>query len=402
MERQLQRQLPRNVRQIGNVSDTPKIYVEDYVDTFFTQLCEKAQAEPVGAFLIGEMQETEEEEYVFIHGAVQMHELKRNDQELYIDEDTWKNGYEDCKQYFEDGEIVGWFVARPEDALTLDPGMLKIHRKSFEKKNSILVLKDALEREEVYYTYKFNDLMEIGGHYTYYEKNPSMQNYMISSRKRNGVCPSETVEDRVAKDFRSVVRAREEQRAQRRAAKMMYTASAVLILVMLIMGVTTVNNFDKLKAVQSALDLAKSGVETDESANNSAPNSGENGSSVQNLDGTSAEGSDGQNGKSPDASGDNETAAVSSGAVTAVTEESEGTTGTIGQEEAAGNGTESEQSENDGANGSNGVYVVEKGDTLAIISKKMYGDVSHVDSICKMNGLSDGNLIYIGQKLVLP
>lgn len=35
---------------------------------------------------------------------------------------------------------------------------------------------------------------------------------------------------------------------------------------------------------------------------------GENGSSVQNVDGTSAEGSDGQNGKSPDASGDNETA----------------------------------------------------------------------------------------------
>ena len=184
MERQLQRQLPRNVRQIGNVSDTPKIYVEDYVDTFFTQLCEKAQAEPVGAFLIGEMQETEEEEYVFIHGAVQMHELKRNDQELYIDEDTWKNGYEDCKQYFEDGEIVGWFVARPEDALTLDPGMLKIHRKSFEKKNSILVLKDALEREEVYYTYKFNDLMEIGGHYTYYEKNPSMQNLQQKTKWR--------------------------------------------------------------------------------------------------------------------------------------------------------------------------------------------------------------------------
>ena len=55
-----------------------------------------------------------------------------------------------------------------------------------------------------------------------------------------------------------------------------------------------------------------------------------------------------------------------------------------------------------GANGSNGVYVVEKGDTLAIISKKMYGDVSHVDAICRMNGISDGNLIYIGQKLLLP
>lgn len=53
-------------------------------------------------------------------------------------------------------------------------------------------------------------------------------------------------------------------------------------------------------------------------------------------------------------------------------------------------------------NGSDGVYVVEKGDTLAIISKKMYGDVTHVDAICRMNGLSNGNLIYIGQKLILP
>ena len=56
----------------------------------------------------------------------------------------------------------------------------------------------------------------------------------------------------------------------------------------------------------------------------------------------------------------------------------------------------------DGGNGSNGVYVVEEGDTLAIISRKMYGDVSHVDAICRMNGITDGNLIYVGQKLLLP
>lgn len=50
----------------------------------------------------------------------------------------------------------------------------------------------------------------------------------------------------------------------------------------------------------------------------------------------------------------------------------------------------------------NGVYIVEQGDTLAIISQKAYGDISHVDAICRMNGLTDGNLIYIGQKLLLP
>ena len=55
----MERQIPKNVRQIGNVSDTPKIYVEDYVDTFFAQLAEKYEQDesegksPLGAFLIG-------------------------------------------------------------------------------------------------------------------------------------------------------------------------------------------------------------------------------------------------------------------------------------------------------------------------------------------------------------
>mgnify|MGYP004484832279 CR=1 FL=1 len=64
--------------------------------------------------------------------------------------------------------------------------------------------------------------------------------------------------------------------------------------------------------------------------------------------------------------------------------------------------TTTEPTTSSSTNGSDGVYVVEKGDTLAIISKKMYGDVTHVDAICRMNGLSNGNLIYIGQKLLLP
>ena len=80
---------------------------------------------------------------------------------------------------------------------------------------------------------------------------------------------------------------------------------------------------------------------------------------------------------------------------------------TVTDETPADEGADADEAQTDagtasGANGSNGVYVVEKGDTLAIISKKMYGDVSHIDAICRMNGISDGNLIYIGQKLLLP
>ena len=47
-------------------------------------------------------------------------------------------------------------------------------------------------------------------------------------------------------------------------------------------------------------------------------------------------------------------------------------------------------------------YVVQKGDTLDIISEKIYGTISKTDAIRQKNGLEDGNLIFIGQKLLLP
>lgn len=166
----MERQIPKNVRQIGNVSDTPKIYVEDYVDTFFTQLCEKAGETPIGAFLVGDMQKTKEEEYVYIYGAIQMHDLKTDESGFVIDEETWKQAYEDCKEFFENGELLGWFVTQANIELTVSNNTLRLHKKSFPKKNTVFIMKDAAEKEEAYFVHKFNDLMEIAGHYTYYEK----------------------------------------------------------------------------------------------------------------------------------------------------------------------------------------------------------------------------------------
>lgn len=44
----MEKQFPKNVRQIGNVCDEPKIYVEDYVDTYLNQLRQKAVDHPAG------------------------------------------------------------------------------------------------------------------------------------------------------------------------------------------------------------------------------------------------------------------------------------------------------------------------------------------------------------------
>ena len=49
-----------------------------------------------------------------------------------------------------------------------------------------------------------------------------------------------------------------------------------------------------------------------------------------------------------------------------------------------------------------GYYIVQKGDSLALISQKIYQNVNKVPEICAKNGIADENTIYEGQKLLLP
>ncbi len=104
------------------------------------------------------------------------------------------------------------------------------------------------------------ELMQIGGHYVYYEKNAAMQSYMITARKKIGVTPSEVVEDKAAKDFRNLVKERFEAQEQKKTSRLTYVASVFLVIVVLIMGVTTLNNYGKMKSVQSSLEFIRNSI----------------------------------------------------------------------------------------------------------------------------------------------
>lgn len=401
----MERQIPKNVRQIGNVSDSPKIYVEDYVDTFFAQLSDKYRNDPqkpLGAFLIGDFQTYEGEDYVYIYGAIQMQELRVSGMEYLIDDETWKRAYEECKQFFEEGELIGWFVVRDDAEKAPGNSTVKLHKKSFPKKNTVFIICDPQEKEETYYVHKMNDLMEIGGHYTYYEKNPCMQDYMISSRKKNGAVQTEVVEDKAAQNFRDLARKQGRRTRQKHQGNFVYAMSVGLVLVLVIMGVAMLNNFNKIRKAQNQLEEVAGTINTVKDAGNS-------GNSNESNDPNGGQADDSEKGTADENTGAEKSNSVSDKKA----EGDDGTSknGTDGT--ASANSSQAKNSPSDevveasavpssSTNGSDGVYVVEKGDTLAIISKKMYGDVTHVDAICRMNGLSNGNLIYIGQKLILP
>lgn len=377
----MERQLPKNVRQIGNVSDEPKIYVEDYVDTYLNQLKDKAKDEPVGIALAGEILVLEGQPVVYISGAFRLAEVEVRGKEISLKEETVKQMETDRKKYFPETEIVGWGLIEDGKPMGRSREVGRIHSKYFSKDQSVFIWKDSLDGEEVFYAFKYGELMQMGGHYVFYEKNPAMQNYMISTRKKIGVTPSEVVEDRAAKDFRSVVRERMDAKSDRQNSRLIYITSVLLVVVVLVIGVSTMNNYDKMEAVQSSLESLSQSVNSPESQTETVTE--DEGDDEEEGAAAKAQVETGETESVQEASGD--TASDSSG---------EGDTDDTGAVMTA-DPSEIDLDEDD-------YYVVQKGDTLDTISMKVYGDAAHVDAICRMNGLSDGNLIYIGQKLLLP
>lgn len=398
----MENKFPKNVRQIGNVSDTPKIYVEDYVDTFLNHICEKTDEDPAGAFLIGHTVKQEDQECVYISGAVRMEELQTDGQDVVISEETWAKASEDRREYFGDAGFIGWFLSIPGRPLVLNKNLIKIHEENFDSPNTVLILGDAREQEEAFFAYKYKELMEMSGHYIYYEKNKPMQNYMVSTRKQNCVSPSEAVEDYAAKEFRSLVRERFELKEQKHSSRVMYAASVLLVLIVLIIGVTTVNNYDKMRSVQSSLDYIKNSV-TPKSDDNEAVAASGTVIAKTDSEANQENAGDPQTASQTDGQAEGESASEEGQA-----DEQSGTTQPLDGNSSADPSQDASAEENTEKSVSTmqemseDIYIVKKGDTLAKISKQMYGDISHVDAICRMNGLSDGNLIFIGQKLLLP
>lgn len=359
----MERKFPKNVRQVGNVSDIPKIYLEDYVDTYLDQLRSRAKEEPTGALLLGENAVVEGLECVYITGAVRIEEVSEENGEICISDPAREAALRECTEYFPGRDVVGWALAAPGRPLVLSGSMVQIHEQLGLKKNSIFIMKHPEEDEEIYFAYKFHELMQMGGYYIFYEKNPDMQNYMINTRKQIGVTPSEVVEDRAAKNFRSAVKEKLEAQEQRSNSHLVYLTSVLLVVVVLAIGISAMNNYDKMNSVQSSIETLSKSVQ---------------GSSENTVTAEEDAAADQQE-EQPDGAAASD---VSAGA---------------GDVQAG----ESGMSIQEGESGEE-YYTVQRGDTLDKISLKLYGTTDEAEAICKMNGLTDGNLIFIGQKLLLP
>lgn len=399
--------LPRNIRQIGLVRDDYKIYMEDYVYTFLVRL---ARSENVSgetkaqvAVLTGEIKWRSQTAYLFIKGAMMAEDMDAAPDHIDFSGEQWKKIQKEQEKYFAEQEIVGWFFSQPQLVLEVSELMTKIHMKHFGGEK-VLMLMEPQEREDAFFHYENNEMVHLGGYYLYYEKNPSMQTYMIDKNKELQPEVQEHYEDQAVKDFRKIITDKKETKKESAAPSVFsYGLTACLAIAVLSVGVNFYRGYQK--TTQPGTDAATvSSVIVEEVTPSPTARAEETVTPTirEEISPTPmAAKKVGTETKS------DKTEQVPAAKVENT--ESADKTEQIYQQEADERKAKKrvrEAAEKENREAASGTthesYVIQPGDTLFQICMDRYGSAEAISQICQLNGISSDEIIYPGQVIVLP
>lgn len=408
--------MPKNIRQIGQPDDIRKIYIEDYVMTYARQLAMQDYSNYKVAVLLGQFIKIDGVKSIFISGAVETIGVDIETQTAFTNE-IWTNIYEDVKKYFNDVEIVGWYVSKPGMTLDTTQALLKVHVDNFAGQDKVLLMYDSVEKEEVFHVYYNNQLCRQSGYYIYYEKNEEMQNYMVENKRANSI--DQGYEDKAIKEIRHIIESKKENKPkenQGNIVNLLYAASTVLAVVVLVIGATMLNNYDQMQKIEKTLNNISDhvvGEKKDLPIEEATPIVGgekkvtevetmsgnidrlkeefekENKSSNQSEDSVDIK----ENGLKEDSKDTAKDATEKETTPKKETNES--------NKEKSRKSDAKVTSEKKTVNKLK-YYTIKSGDSLTSISKKYYKSAKHVDEIMKANKIEDQDKIFIGQKIILP
>ena len=361
---------PKNIKQIGEVSSDKKIYIEDYAFTYINSIAYNNPSDSQAGVLLGENQTDGDEKCVFIKGIIKAKlGTEVEEKGVYFNESVWNGIYSDVEKYFPDLAVVGWFAAIPEVTPERMMKLKKIHLDNFAGTMKTFYLIDTVEKEENFYLYENGELKKQKGYVCFYERNYEMQEYMLERRERKS---SEDGPDKVMKSIRNIIREKEELHEQKKNARFMYGVSTFMVIVILVIGINLMNNYQKMKK----FDKSISSLMVQMSGNDTATQ--EEVVPVNKLEG----------GVYPT---EVETTSQTAG-TDAVSTENVTVTAAQPVEEQTVAATVNEVK----------TYTVKAGDTIMGICKKYYGDTSKCNEVIAYNNIKDENFLYIGQQIKLP
>lgn len=403
--------LPTNIKQIGTIADGFRIYVEDYALTYINQFAKECGCEEKNAILLGEDCVIDGNKVLFISGVIQgKFSEAKNGMEILTDR-SWQYINEAKEKYFPELKILGWVYIQPGYGDYVNDFHLNYHFNQFRGDNNVLLILDPIENISSFYigNNEKRELQQLKGYIVYYDKNASMQDYMIENRvvkinieEENPEGFRSTSFERPGSDNSKKESTRIQPRTnhirgklvaeQKKLVNLFGSLSAVLFLVCFIMGAGLVQNDDRIRKIENQLtdiDNSYQFLLNQVSANGSAS------VFAQNAEVNSQK-------------------AVTENSSQQTSEEIESKVSTTIKNEAdkmqEDKNTQSENSEPSTAEKENDnkeeknyqKYVVREGDTLGIICRRIYGNEDNMEKILAINNIENPDKIRIGDAIKLP
>lgn len=411
-------QLPKNIRQIGNIQGAVRIYMEDYVYTYLHGNGRAGWAHRGSIFLGSRCQENGQK-YIFISGLVHIPDENFKDGIPEFTDLMWGGVYQDMKQFYEDVEILGWGMDVAGASAKLTGDLERIHRNAFQGQDRLLFLMDSLEKEEAFYVYEKNMLRRRDGYYVYYEKNPQMQEYMMQGKNEREARPEIDPQRSVVTNYRAIA-AEKSKKSGKGFHAFVYVASLALLVAVSAMGVNMMSSAGKIHQLEEAVSY----LQTDRTRVESETIAQHEEKEPQTVIQTESDltGSERTTEEEPDDKAEENAKPETEEQLTSETaapaelgDISPEETGQTGQPEDVGASTgedeqmpsikpQEEKQEPDvqetTAFADQDYYIVQKGESLLGISQKIYGK-DYTEQLCTLNELEDENKIYAGQKLLL-
>lgn len=414
------REIPKNVRQIGEVKGKTKIYIEDYIITFMKQISTRDD-KPKAMILYGNRQNDGDITLLFVNGAVlaECHEEAKERMTIFK-EDVWKDVNQKAGHFFKESSVLGWIYLRYDLSDFVATPVINTHKQFFREDQQIYMEYSVGERIENLYLFNKGSMQLQPGYFVYYEQNEAMQNYMITVKQDE---PEEIKPevDKATRKFRNIVQEKKDEINRKQTMGMLYGTSVAMLLIVTIVGVTMLNNYEKMQNMEKVLyDISAQIVDEEAGA---GPDAGkvevvtEDAALVDETTKSPVEESELQGIRDTEEVQATETLnpdplqeTVSDNAVLTSSLLAVGAEPGGNQLETAPPVEEqpvTEQLEDPVIDAQEnlavpGIYCIEKGDTLAKISKKFYGNENMIDKICEVNGIENKNNIQYGVNIVLP
>lgn len=447
-------ELPKNLIQMGKPDRIHKIFVEDYIISYIKEWNRESDGQPAGIALYGQAYKESNYKYYFMYGASRIEGLDRRGP--YLSQSDREEINNVGSRYFEEYSFLGWCIVREELPETI---FLDTRGKA----------------------------IEVNGYACFFEKNESMLNFMLEMDEREKRCarqaennPENAVMDNAWADastaaqdgqadgqtettafqgeyggnYRSLplenriaaakkasdknaasektAAYKEKNRQMIKHLQRMKMAAAAMFVVLCAIGITTINDSDKIEEMQVAArqviaDLSQQkipdaendnalatngsahtagsggtalagGTGTNTTGSNTATTNGTNatGTSVSTT-GSSADGMPWSDVTPPDAFPTGTTTTGTTGTSTTGTTTATTGTGTTGTSQSPSNGAGTAQTAAQPTS-----YTIMRGDTLNAICRRKYGDLGMVKQVCELNGIKNPNNIEVGQTILLP